>query len=151
MCPVVSLMFFQLFEWGEKSSFFVTVVIRSVQENVWPSCQRSHTPSFDVAPVFVHQRRRSARSHSTICLLLNPSLWLASSSIVCVLLQGGWKTCGLVHTSRAAASGCRVNPALIRCDFSPGFNVWRTGTVWSADGSVGLQLHLGLLVASFFL
>lgn len=29
---------------------------------------------FDVAALFVHQRQRSARSHSTICHLLNPSL-----------------------------------------------------------------------------
>lgn len=40
---------------------------------------------FDVAALFVHQRQRSALSHSTICHLLNPSLWPgSSSSIVCI-------------------------------------------------------------------
>lgn len=73
---------------------FTIIQSFSVKANVptdWPQSHRSSLGSrpspFDVAALFVHQRQRSARSHSTSCHLLNPSLWLGSRRIVCILHQ----------------------------------------------------------------
>lgn len=103
---------------------FATIIIQSfsVGENVptvWPHRQWSGLGSrplpFDVAAVFVHQRQRSALSHSTICHLLNPSLWLGRSGIVCVLHQE-------VRNARSCSHlPSPVQSVEIRCDFSPAF------------------------------
>ncbi len=103
---------------------FTTIIIQSfsVEENVptvWPHRQWSGLGSrplpFDVAALFVHQRQRSARSHSTICHLLNPSPWLGRSSIVCVLHREVRNMGSCSHLMSL------VQSAEIRCDFSPAF------------------------------
>ena len=111
------------------SSFSIILILQSfpVQKNVptvWPHTQwsslGSRPPPFDVAALFVHQRQRSARSHSTICHLLNPPLWLGSGRIVCFLHQEVRNMRSHSHLSTRRL-GHRVRSAEIRCDFSPAF------------------------------
>ena len=90
---------------------------------VWPHRQwsslGSRPRSFDVAALFVHQRQWSVLSHSTICHLLNPSLWLGRGGIVCIFTPGGEKHAAsftpLEPRFQLQGSFCRDQMWLLTC------------------------------------
>lgn len=75
-----------------------------------PDLVASHPSPFDVAALFVHQRQRSARSHSAIRRWLNPPARPGRGRIVCARRWETWARSRAPASTAAGGHRCDVSP-----------------------------------------